>query len=150
MSRRPSSTGCSAPSCATRTPSSSSPRARPVGPLGHAEGMSSASSEKTVDLVGIGAGPGGEALASGAAGAGLDVVVVDKHLVGGECPYYGCIPSKMMLRAADTLAEAGRAATLAGDATVTPSWAPVAARISSEATSGWDDTIAVERLQDAG
>ena len=62
-----------------------------------------------VDLVVVGAGPGGEALASGAAADGLAVVVVDRHLVGGECPYYGCIPSKMMVRAADTLAEASRA-----------------------------------------
>ena len=106
--------------------------------------------EATVDLVLIGAGPGGEALATGAAKAGLQVVVVDRHLVGGECPYYGCIPSKMMIRAADALAEARRVATLAGDAVVTPSWAPVARRLDEEATTGWDDTIAVERLQDAG
>ena len=104
----------------------------------------------SVDLVVIGAGPGGEALAAGAAKAGLEVVVVDRHLVGGECPYYGCIPSKMMIRAADSLAEAGRVKVLSGDAVVTPSWAPVARRLDEEATSGWDDTIAVERLQDAG
>ena len=103
-----------------------------------------------VDLVVIGAGPGGESLASGAAAAGLEVVVVDRHLVGGECPYYGCIPSKMMIRAADALAEAGRVSRLAGDATVVPSWAPVAKRLDEEATSGWDDTIAVDRLRDAG
>ena len=106
--------------------------------------------DRTVDLVVIGAGPGGEALATGAARAGLEVVVVDRHLVGGECPYYGCIPSKMMLRAADSLAEARRVATLAGDALVTPSWKPVATRLDEEATSGWDDTIAVDRLRDAG
>jgi pyruvate/2-oxoglutarate dehydrogenase complex dihydrolipoamide dehydrogenase (E3) component len=105
---------------------------------------------KTVDLVLIGAGPGGEALATGAARSGLEVVVVDRHLVGGECPYYGCIPSKMMVRAADALAEAGRVGSLAGDAVVTPSWAPVARRIDEEATTGWDDTVAVERLRDAG
>ena len=73
-----------------------------------------------VDLVVIGAGPGGEALAGGAAAAGLEVVVVDRHLVGGECPYYGCIPTKMMVRAADALAEAGRVSRLAGDVTVVP------------------------------
>ncbi len=105
---------------------------------------------RDVDLVVIGAGPGGEALASGAAAAGLEVVVVERHLVGGECPYYGCIPSKMMLRAADALAEAARVSELAGDARVVPSWAPVAKRIDEEATSGWDDAIAVDRLQDAG
>lgn len=103
-----------------------------------------------VDLVVIGAGPGGEALAAGAAKAGLSVVMVEKHLVGGECPYYGCIPSKMMLRAAHSLTEAGRVGALAGDAVVTPSWAPVAERIDKEATTGWNDQIAVDRLEDAG
>jgi pyruvate/2-oxoglutarate dehydrogenase complex dihydrolipoamide dehydrogenase (E3) component len=108
------------------------------------------SNEHEVDLVVIGTGPGGEALATGAAKADLDVVAVDKHLVGGECPYYGCIPTKMMVRASDALAEAGRAATLAGDVSVTASWTPVAKRITEEATTGWDDTIAVDRLRDAG
>ena len=54
--------------------------------------MAPMSDVNEVDLVVIGAGPGGEALAGGAAAAGLEVVVVDRHLVGGECPYYGCIP----------------------------------------------------------
>lgn len=103
-----------------------------------------------VDLVVIGLGPGAESLVTGAAAAGLRVVAVDKHLVGGECPYYGCVPSKMMLRAAHTLAEARRVGALSGEAQVVPSWAPVARRITEEATSGWDDAIAVQRLEDAG
>src|SRR6478736_10172275 len=96
--------------------------------------------QREVDLVVIGAGPGGEALANGAAKAGLEVVVVDRHLVGGECPYYGCIPTKMMVRASDAVAEVRRAATLAGDATLATSWAPVHRRIDEEATAGWVDT----------
>lgn len=103
-----------------------------------------------VDLVVIGAGPGGEALATGAAKAGLEVVVVDRHLVGGECPYYGCIPTKMMVRASDAVAEVRRASALAGDASIAPSFAPVARRIDEDATTHWDDTIAVDRLKDAG
>jgi len=103
-----------------------------------------------VDLVVIGLGPGGEALANGAAQAGLKVVAVEKHLVGGECPYYGCIPSKMMVRAADSLAEAARVGELAGKVTVTPHWAPVAKRISEQATDAWNDKVAVDRLVDAG
>lgn len=103
-----------------------------------------------VDLVVVGLGPGGEALATGAAQAGLRVVAVDKHLVGGECPYYGCIPSKMMVRAADALAEAGRVNELAGDATLVRSWTPVAERIARDATDHWDDVVAVRRLEDAG
>lgn len=108
------------------------------------------SSEREVDLVVVGTGPGGEALASGAARGGLEVVAVEKHLVGGECPYYGCIPSKMVVRAGDALAEARRADELAGDVTVRPSWTPVARRVADDATAHWDDTAAVERLEDAG
>lgn len=103
-----------------------------------------------VDLVVIGLGPGGEALASGAAKAGLEVVAVDKHLVGGECPYYGCIPTKMMVRGSDALAEVRRAPQVAGEATATPAWSVVARRIDEDATTGWDDSIAVDRLRDAG
>ena len=77
-------------------------------------------------------------------------VAVDKLLVGGECPYYGCVPTKMMVRASDALAEAGRAAELAGDVTVRASWAPVAERVSVQATDHWDDRVAVERLQNVG
>ncbi len=103
-----------------------------------------------VDVVVLGLGPGGEAAANKLASSGLDVLAVDKHLVGGECPYYGCVPSKMMIRAADTLAESRRVQQLAGVSTTEPSWAPVAARIRDEATADWDDTIAVERLEKAG
>ncbi len=99
-----------------------------------------------VDLVVIGLGPGGEALATATAKAGLRVVAVDKHLVGGECPYYGCIPTKMMVRAADLVAEAGRADQLSGDVTMASSWAPVAERVAGQATDHWDDRVAVERL----
>jgi pyruvate/2-oxoglutarate dehydrogenase complex dihydrolipoamide dehydrogenase (E3) component len=109
-----------------------------------------AAQEQQVDLVVVGLGPGGEALATGCAQAGLEVVAVDRHLVGGECPYYGCIPTKMMVRAADSLAEAGRADELAGDVRVVASWSPVAERIATQATDHWDDQVAVDRLADAG
>src|SRR3954452_22568034 len=56
----------------------------------------------------------------------------------------------MMVRAGDALAEAGRVGTVAGGGWVTPSWAPVHRRVDEEATTGWDDTIAVDRLRDAG
>lgn len=104
----------------------------------------------TCDVVVIGLGPGGEATATELAKAGLDVVGIDERLVGGECPYYGCIPSKMIIRAADALAEAGRVGDLAGSAEVRPDYSVVARRISDEATAGWDDQVAVDRLVDAG
>ena len=103
-----------------------------------------------VDVVVIGLGPGGESAATQLAQAGLEVAAIDEHLVGGECPYYGCIPSKMMIRAANALAEGRRVGELAGDAVITPDWKPVALRIRDEATDDWDDQVAVDRLQDAG
>src|SRR6187397_1391592 len=108
------------------------------------------STDIPVDLVVIGLGPGGEHLATEAAKAGLNVIGIDERLVGGECPYYGCVPSKMVIRAANLLADARRVGTLAGAADVTPDWGPVHARIRDEATTDWDDTIAVERLEKAG
>jgi pyruvate/2-oxoglutarate dehydrogenase complex dihydrolipoamide dehydrogenase (E3) component len=108
------------------------------------------STDIAVDLVVIGLGPGGEHLATEAAKAGLIVVGIDERLVGGECPYYGCIPSKMVIRAANLLADARRVGTLAGAAEATPDWGVVHARIRDEATDDWDDTVAVERLEKAG
>ncbi|MBQ1029945.1 NAD(P)/FAD-dependent oxidoreductase [Micromonospora sp. C97] len=99
-----------------------------------------------VDVVVVGLGVGGEEVAERLAEAGLSVVGVERDLVGGECPYWGCIPSKMMIRAANALAEARRVDGLAGTAQVQPDWAPVAKRIREEATDTWDDTVAAERF----
>lgn len=103
-----------------------------------------------VDVVVVGMGPGGEDVAGRLAGAGLDVVGIESRLVGGECPYYACVPTKMMLRAAGALGEAERVGRLAGSSEVRPDWTPVADRIRDEATTGWDDTAAVERFENAG
>jgi len=103
-----------------------------------------------VDVVVIGLGPGGESVAAQLAKAGLKVVGVDQRLVGGECPYFGCVPSKMMIRGADVLAEGRRIGGLAGQSQVTADWAQVAERISSEATDDWNDQVAVDRLLASG
>jgi pyruvate/2-oxoglutarate dehydrogenase complex dihydrolipoamide dehydrogenase (E3) component len=102
------------------------------------------------DIVVIGMGPGGEDAAGKLAEAGLDVTGVEARLVGGECPYWGCVPSKMMVRAAGLLAEARRIPGMAGAATVAPDWAPVAARIRDEATDSWNDKVAVDRFLGKG
>jgi pyruvate/2-oxoglutarate dehydrogenase complex dihydrolipoamide dehydrogenase (E3) component len=102
------------------------------------------------DVVVVGLGPGGEALVARLAKAGLAVVAVEAELVGGECPYWGCIPSKMFIRAANLLAEARRIATLSGSATVAPDFSVVAKRIRDEATDNWDDTVAADRITAAG
>ena len=102
------------------------------------------------DIVIIGTGPGGESLATRLAGEGLDVVAVEAELVGGECPYWGCIPSKMMIRAADAVAEGQRVRRLGGSAEIHPDFSMVAERIRREATSNWDDSAAADRLTQAG
>lgn len=104
----------------------------------------------STDVVVVGLGPGGGEAAARLLDAGLEVVAVERELVGGECPYWGCIPSKMLVRAAGALAEARRVPMLAGDAVVNPDLAPVARRIRSEATDDWDDTVAVARFEKAG
>src|SRR6266699_2573938 len=70
-------------------------------------------SDREFDVICIGAGPCGEAMAGELAGAGLSLAVIEEHLVGGECPYWACIPSKTLLRSAEVLEEAGRARKLA-------------------------------------
>ena len=61
----------------------------------------------------LGGGVAGEAIAGELQGSGLTLAVVERELVGGECPYWGCIPSKTLLRSGETLSEAGRARALA-------------------------------------
>ena len=106
--------------------------------------------EHMVDVVVVGMGPGGEDVAGQLAVAGLSVVGIESHLVGGECPYYGCIPSKMIIRAADLLQEARRVNVMAGTSIVTPDYSIVADRIRDDATDDWDDTVAVDRFVGKG
>jgi pyruvate/2-oxoglutarate dehydrogenase complex dihydrolipoamide dehydrogenase (E3) component len=102
------------------------------------------------DVIVVGLGPGGEHVAIKLAEEGWRVLGVEERLVGGECPYFGCVPSKMMIAAAHTLRAAHRVNELAGSSTVSPDWSPVAGRIRDEATDDWDDTVAVKRLEDSG
>ena len=53
---------------------------------------------QSFDVVCLGGGVAGEALAGGLRDSGLTLAVVERELVGGECPYWGCVPSKTLLR----------------------------------------------------
>ena len=101
------------------------------------------------DLIVLGLGVGGVEVAGQCARSGMSVLAVEQRLVGGECPYWGCVPSKAMVRAAQVLAEAGRVDELAGTSSADPEWAVVARRVK-QVSDGWDDTRAAERLAKTG
>jgi len=72
------------------------------------------------DVIIIGMGPGGEAAAGRLLEAGRQVAVVERELIGGECAYWACVPSKTLLRGPEAKAAAGR---VAGVATPRLDWA---------------------------
>jgi pyruvate/2-oxoglutarate dehydrogenase complex dihydrolipoamide dehydrogenase (E3) component len=111
--------------------------------------MTNTNQEVTFDVVIIGAGPVGENIADRAVQGGLSAAIVERELVGGECSYWACMPTKALLRdaaavrAARALPAAGQAVT--GDLDV----AAVLGRRDRFA-SNWSDTGQVEWLNHAG
>jgi dihydrolipoamide dehydrogenase len=101
------------------------------------------------DVVVIGAGPAGENVAGRCADGGLRVALVERELVGGECSYWACIPSKTLLRPGDLLAEAahapGAAQALRGSIDV-----DAALAWRDRATGQWHDDGAVPWLEQKG
>lgn len=104
----------------------------------------------TADVVVVGVGTCGEDLSLRLMGAGLDVVGVEAALIGGECPYWACLPSKRMIRMANLVAEGRRANGRAAATTVIPDWGLVAAQVRDEVTGGWSDVTAEQRFRDRG
>jgi pyruvate/2-oxoglutarate dehydrogenase complex dihydrolipoamide dehydrogenase (E3) component len=95
--------------------------------------------EREYDVVVLGAGPVGQTVADRSRAAGLTVAVVERELVGGECSYWGCIPSKAMLRPVAALADAGRVDGARQAVTGQPDPAGVFER-RDRYTTGWDDS----------
>jgi dihydrolipoamide dehydrogenase len=111
--------------------------------------VSGTDGDREVDVVVIGAGPAGENVAGRCAVGGLRVAIVERELVGGECSYWGCIPSKILIRPGDVIA-AVRRVPGAAEAVTGPIDVDAALARRDEATRGWDDSGQLPWLAERG
>jgi len=102
--------------------------------------------ERAFDVIVLGAGPAGEVAAGRLADGGLSVAVVEKHLVGGECSFYACMPSKALLRPGELVDEAERVPGVRVDGLDAPA---VLAR-RDEVIHDLDDSTQLPWLEDRG
>jgi dihydrolipoamide dehydrogenase len=106
-------------------------------------------SENTYDVVVLGAGSTGENVADIVVRGGLSAALVESELVGGECSYWACMPSKALLRGTEVLAQA-RAVSGAGRAVTGEQDVAATLERRSRFTSHWDDSGQARWVQSAG
>lgn len=116
---------------------------------GRAGGAAAGPARESYDVIVIGAGPIGENVAARVRAAGLSVAVVERELVGGECSYWACIPSKAMLRPVTAVADARRVGG-AREAVTARADADAVFRRRDGFVSGWDDSSLADWLKGTG
>jgi pyruvate/2-oxoglutarate dehydrogenase complex dihydrolipoamide dehydrogenase (E3) component len=105
--------------------------------------------EREFDAVVVGAGPAGEVCAGRIANGGLEVAIVECRLIGGECSYYACMPSKALLRPGELLAEVERVPGVA-QAVNGPLDVDASLARRDEVVHDLDDSSQVPWLEDRG
>ncbi|KZM36703.1 mercuric reductase [Oerskovia enterophila] len=118
-----------------------------MGGMSSSDPRTQATPDETFDVIVIGGGPVGENAADRASRTGLSVAVVEAELVGGECSYWACMPSKALLRPGAALAAARAVPGVEASPTLDPG--PILAR-RDEMVSHWDDSGQVQWLDGAG
>ena len=111
--------------------------------------MSSTHNDLTYDVIVVGAGPAGENVADRAVQGGLSVVIVEDELVGGECSYWACMPTKALLRSTTAL-HAAQQLPGARQAITSSLDVDAVLRRRDGFSSGWKDDGQVSWLQQAG
>lgn len=111
--------------------------------------MSASSGSEEFDVIVIGAGPAGEVLAGHLADGGLDVAIIERDLVAGECSYYACMPSKALLRPGELLDEARRVPGVK-EAVTGPVDVPASLARRDEVIHDLDDSSQLPWLEEKG